>query len=578
MTQQITAYHEYKVYARDGTYKGTLPNVTSPFRYRQTIGTVGAALIITVGQTMDIASQPVVPIETETPESITTEQSQVITTETAVPLVGAANSDALIANDNIIIVYEYSNWYPNGVIVYQGYISSWSGVLGGEEDITINCFSDGQDMQHYLTPGTTTDVADQIQTNYNSANYFNLYETGTYQRSMQTFTPGASADNVSKIILKLAVIGGGSRTATVEIWRNDQNVRTDVPLATSSKSISGTTPTDYTFVYPTPAEKPEGINLLFTVKADSSSTSSKYVRIYGSSGNVYAGGAWYVYNPTTLVAATNDTYFTTYYNTPTTENTYTNQDVSTGMLDPIMDYYLSGGGEIGKQSGGFAATGVVTTYTFKINTILEAMRKISDLGPSNWYWYVDVADKVLVYKQTSVTADLPLVKGRDITEFSIEANKEDIINVSYFSGGDDGTGSGENIFVNVNDADSLAVNRRGMSRISDNRVFGTDGIDAGTLLAQNEIDQHPSEEYAIEVEVKTDTIDITLYKLGKTVRVTGTNTFVDTLILQIVEVDRRATSAILRLGYPRKRSSAKVESLQQQLSDIQTIDNPTQPS
>jgi hypothetical protein len=575
---QLVVEHIYKIYSPAGDFLGILPNVSSPFRYRQVINTPVVNLTIKVGQTMDIANQPVVPLETETGETITTEDDQVITTETAIPLIGPSNSDALIVNDNIVVVYEYSDYYPNGKIVYQGYIASWEGVLGSDEDLTINCFSDGQDTQHFLAPGSSTDIQDVAQTSFNTGNWFAIYETGTYQRAMQTFVPTSSAPNISKIKLKLAAIGGGTRTATVKLWSGAQNYRTGTPLATTSTTVTGTTPSDYEFIFATPLDVSSVVGLRYTINADPSSTSTAYIRHFGSSSNTYSSGDWYVYDPTTTISATNDTYFVTYYNTPTTENTYTDQDVSSGMLEDIMDYYVSSGGSVAKQSGGYTASGVVTTYTFKINTIYEAIRKIHELGPADWYWYIDVAEKVLVYRQVSSTADHTLVKGRDVLDFMIEATKEDIVNVSYFSGGDDGTGSGENIFINVNDTASLAVNRRGIARISDNRVKDTDGISAGTILAQNEIDANSSEKYAITVQVKASTVDLTLLKPGDTATVTGNNNFIDGLVLQIVEVDRRADSAILRLGYPEKRATAKVERLQKQLNDLQTVDNPATPS
>ena len=199
-----------------------------------------------------------------------------------------------------------------------------------------------------------------------------------------------------------------------------------------------------------------------------------------------------------------------------------------------------------------------------------------ELGPATWYWYTNPATDVMEYKVTGTTADHTIIKGRHINELSIEATKEQLANVIYFTGGD--AGSGANVYANVNDTASLVNNRRGLVRLNDPKVKGATGVATGTIIAQNYIAGHNAQTYITQVEIIDGTYDITLLKLGQIVGFGSFGTFVDQLLLQIVSIQRKVDSVVLSLGALPHRATEQMEEVQRSLEASQTVDNPTSPS
>jgi hypothetical protein len=574
----IQKRYEYKI-SRGGIYIGLLPNVKSEFTYHQNLFSAGAQLSIKVATSPDTASLPVNPILDETGAIITDEDGGSILEERSPDLVGDAADNILIRNDNDVEVWEYSKYNPNGIIVFKGYIAKWKANFGGEEDVEITILSHGQDLAHYLTPGGTADTLDQSQTQSDGLSGGDI---STFSSMMygQTFVVGAGVTNISKIILKLSVDPlGSSQTTTLKLWSSVSSANTGgTPLGIVSVTHTGYD-TLVSFVFASPVTVTAGATYFFTLHPDNivnTSSTSFLTFADKSTGDVYANGSLYrslsgaAYSNATY--STYDIYFQTYSTVNSTTKTYTSSDPST-TLAAIIDYYVSAGGDISKPAAGYTLTGVTPASTvFKVNTILEAIQQIVSLAPYDWYWYVDPATKTLYFKQTATTADHRLIKGRHIEMLEIEPTKEDIINVVYFSGGPT---AGVNLFVNVNSSSSLLTNRRGMARLSNNRVTDTT---VGQLIAANHIASHSAQKYITTVTVTEAAYDISLFDLGEIVSFEGFGTFADSLLLQIVGLTRNADDVVLDLGLLLPRTTELTSQLRQELADIQTIDNPTIPS
>lgn len=577
--------HIYRVY-RNGTYLGKLSNVKSEFTYNQQINTAGAQLQIVVGQSADTANLPSSPILDETGVVITDEVSSPLLDEGAAEIVGDSNPDALIQNHNDIIVTEYSDYYPNGVVVYDGYISRWKANYGGNEDITITCLNQSQDLAHHITPGTDTAVIDQSHTSTNDSFGF-WYDAAQwpYGRYGQTFTTGSGVTNLSSITLRLLQNTGlASGTATMYLWQATADPLNGVPpIATATKVIAGASYVDYSFVFGVTVTP--NTSYFFTLVADPASSfgsATTWMGMASESPSTYIGGQiWVVLGtPTTYVlpGTPQSYYFKTYHTVTTTSKTYTNEDV-TNILTDIFDYYVSDGGLVSAPPGGWAATGItIPTYAMKVTTILQAIQKIKELGPSDWYWYVDPATNILYYQQQGTTPDHYIVKGRHIQMLDLEATKENIINDVLFTGGNDGTGSGENVFVRVKDQDSIDAGRVGLALPVDSRVDGTDGADTAIQLSQNLIDRNNAEAYSTTVTIIDGTYDTKLYNMGDMVKPENFGTFPDTLLLAIVARNPIRDGITLTLGVLPKRASEQVEAIQKGLFDAQTLDNPDVPS
>lgn len=222
-------------------------------------------------------------------------------------------------------------------------------------------------------------------------------------------------------------------------------------------------------------------------------------------------------------------------------------------------------------TGGYKPTGITATYQFKLNTVLEGIQSVVKLSPSNWFWYVDPSDNTLYFQSAATSKQLTFEKGKHISSLAIEATKEYIVNNVWFTGGDDGTGTSTDIVVNKTDATSIATDKIGLSRISDNRVKSTTGgVTTANLIAQNEIDIHKGENYQTEITILADTMDLSKIKLGMIVDIKGFGNFIDNFLLQIVGIKYEPDQVTLTLGVNPKRATKTVEEINSRLTDAET--------
>ena len=566
----------YKI-TRGTRYLGVLPNVTSPFEYSQNINSAGAQLNITVADSADTSNLPVEELQDEYGNPLLAEDGSTLTTERVADIVGDGNENALIRNDNKVEVVEISDQYPNGTTVFKGFISKYKVTFADVDSVAITVLSNGQDLSHYLVPGSTGYTLDQSQSSYTAVDDgLGLWDTGAGNRRYgQKFVTGVGVTNIAKITLRLW--SASNQTATLKLW-TDTSVTT--LLGTASVTVIGSASlfAEYDFVFSSPITVTASTAYFITIQADAASTSSTVLGLGYKDSDVYAGNSMWrslggaAYDTSTV--STYDMFFKTYYTSPSTAKTYTSSDPSTGILSDLMTDYTSRGGALTLSTP--SATGYSVTYTFNINTTIEGINKVLELGPSNWYWYVNPATDTLYYKQTATTADHTFIKGRHIHSLEIEATKENIANVVYFTGGD--AGSGSNVYVNVNSSSSLLVNRRGLVRLNDPKVKGATGAATGTIIANNYISGHNTQTYITQVEIANSSYDITTIDLGEIVGFASFGTFVDNLLLQVVGINRKEDSIILSLGELPHRATEQMEEIQRSLEATQTVSNPSAPS
>lgn len=574
----------YKVY-RDGAFLGLIPNVTSPFKYGLNINSAGASLEIAVGANPYEAPEDVEEFITEDGDTMITEDGDIMTTERRYPIYGNEHNLTLIRNGNDVEVFEISETYPESHKVFEGYISRWRPNFGGTGEITCTVLSYGVELDNYIIQGAPT--LDQSQTSQNDN--FTMYEPESpgsgFFRVGQTFIAGSTVDNVTAIAVRLAAVDvAWPQTVTVKLWALAPVAvgDTSVPLATATRVVSSTTPAEYLFTFTTPPTIQPGQSYFFTVQG----IDEHGVIIYFQDSNVYAngglyfsqdlgGGSGHPWTTSELLAppgVSYDLYFKTYYSSGATEAAYSSQD-PTAIVRAIVDSYVSRGGNVNYDGSSTDLTGTSRSYTFKLNTILEGIKKMLDISPSNWYWFVDPADSVLYFKQTPTTATHTMILGDHITELDLEVTIENLTNIVYFSGGD--TGSGENLFMTDSDTESLASFPQGLGRISDNRVTVPTTAQA---FMDNVLDNFATEAYITILEIPAAKYDISLFNPGETIGFAGFGNFVDDLILQIASLTRETDRAILALGVLPKRASEAIETALREIDELQTINNPNAPS
>lgn len=758
----IQKTYQAKIFSPSGAYMGLLPNWIQDFTYNQNIATTFAQCQLTVAQDSDVASLPITPITDENGNAITDENGNSLLIERQPDIVGSSNSNAFIANNNQIQIYEYSQYYPNGLLVFSGYISKWKTVFGVADNIIITCLSQGTDMNNILVSSGDVTYISQTTDDGSSIQVFNT--TTSAEAVMQTFsvptatsigaaafeltitsataqvgyilhqqigtqpditndpiltygyaTPGIITKQVQKISFNQPTTLIPNNTYYIEIYWVDSSTLT--VFANSTRPYgAGTVYSNSFFATSWGTNTSYAWSLYFVIYQHGGSVTGTYtnddpsfiltdvMNNYVTNGgqcaippstitplisqlykdNTIVGGFWstayaqiitpgktmtfdtvqyrgdvgsnvdnltvqlYRGDPSldsvvvtsgtgvytlggsnTLIATSNtvalsslvDAAVTLTFATPQTLTGGTqyylllffNQGQSVSMLldtasanDPITDsqvgklylaritsnntsaamaynssfpamFFQIGLGAGTNPAGGYSNTGTLTSYTFRMQTVLQAIQAIISLAPANWYWYVDPATNILQFAQENTSADITLIKGRHINSLDIEATKETIKNDAYFTGGDDGTGTNTNILVRVQG--TQGSNRKGLALLSDNRVNSTSGSTVtAKLIAQNYLNNNSAETYITNATIQDGTMDINQIKLGMMVGFAGFGNFVEGLLLQVVGITRRPDQVDLQLGTLPLRDSKVIAIINTALAAQQTVAVPSVPS
>jgi len=582
-------YHQYKSFSPTGTYLGLIQNIKETFNYNQTIASAFAQIQFTVEQSADVASQAVTPITDEQGNAITDEAGNPLLIERQPDIVGSNNSNALIANNNLLQVWEYSNYYPNGILKFSGYISKWKTTFGSTDDILVTAISNGQDLGQYLiSSGDTAYITQNVddgstQPLYTSATpvQFGVGQTFTVAAALQLggISIELTTAEIGTLYIGVYAMSGTSPNPQTPFAAG--GVDAAIASGTLSLGILSSKTVEKIGFSALPTLNPS-TTYYFWVTYVNNSGDAAQAFVYTNAANPYANGQLYTGQNhftgfwTTSPVAGSDMYFIVYQHGGAITGTYTNDDPSF-IISDVMNNYASQGGLITQPVGGYTNTGTITSYTFKQQTILQALQAIINLSPATWYWYIDPATGVLHFAKQNSVADIVIIKGRHINELDIEATKENIINQAYFTGGDDGTNTSTNILVKVQGVQGS--NRVGLAQLSDNRVNSTTGgVTTARLIANNYINSNNAETYITNVTIQDQAMDINLITLGQSIGFSGFGNFVDNLLLQVVGLNYQSDQVVLQLGTLPKRPTKAFADAQASLAYTQTVANPSTPS
>ena len=113
--------------------------------------------------------------------------------------------------------------------------------------------------------------------------------------------------------------------------------------------------------------------------------------------------------------------------------TYSSQDPST-ILQDIIDKYRVDGGFINYDGTSIDLTGTSVSYTFNTNTVGEALKKVVELCPEGWYWRVTPQGIIHLHAKSTVE-DHSFTLRKNISKMSTFRRIEDMVNRVYFTGG-----------------------------------------------------------------------------------------------------------------------------------------------
>lgn len=589
MGDTIPKYHIYKVWDSDGLYLGVLKYVSSEFRITEEINQIGpGSITVTVAQNGDTAQLPVKMITTEDGKLITTEDGKVLTTEGEPE--NFAVTGSMIRNGNVVKITEYSEHYPNGIVVFIGSIKRWNVKIGSSEDMSIMLRPLSADLNNYIVKSGEVLHSSLTVQNASDTVYGGL-AAGNRRMAYQLPTPSRGMTNISSIILRMSAQNAGApSTATVRIFNNYSNSppggsesanlsKMNNPanaLGTATVLVSGTTAQEYTLTFPAPVQL-NPLSVLF-IEVEASGASGSGINLFYSSTNVYSNGIIVRYTGSTWDYPSyfdGELYYKIYVIPDYTNATLTNFEPS-ATVATALNNYNSEGGVVTYTEDSLESTGTtVPTYTFRLTPVRQGFEIMLKASPADFYYFVDPGTNILTWKRLSSTPDHLITIGNQVLDLDLSASVEQLKNFTYFTGGKP-SGSPTNLLRENSNQASVARFGRELDLLTDINVVTAAVADS---FSNNYIDRHDDEEFGTSVVI-IDTVENTrLYQVGHTVGIRNSgNKFVDSLVIPITRIVREHDRATLYLGALPIRENDIIQDSQDKILDIQTVDNPNQPS
>lgn len=564
----IPTTYSYKVY-KNGAFLGELEDVTSPFSYSQVINSAGAEMRIDLQTNVkDIGST------IDTDNLVDESGNQIVTEDGFDLLLRSSYSFATVPINagNDVVVTEFSSDNPNGVVVFNGIIFEWSGDTANGT-ISLRVVGNGIELDNYIIQSGESVLLSQTTSDTTRTLFI-----GSYTKIAQTFT-ATNTTPISAVDVKLTIWAFPGQ-ATISVYdgdlTNDDTTGRTLMSTVSRTGLPVGAATTYKFSFPpfTPVAS-SVYTIVFELGADDYANGAD-VDVAGIGSSAYAGGNALLWDglgmgPVFSASGTySDLYFTVYSSTGSTTAPYLNTDPA-DMLRSILDDYQNQGGNVSYSATSIDDTDEAPDYTFKINTVLEGVRKVQDLSPAYWYWFVDPATNLMHLHDTAVTSHHTFVQGQHIENFIIGQSLAAVKNIVYFSGGD--IGGGVNLFRLTEDRASITeLGSQWLERISDNRVTLNDTADRISASKIKVLG------FDATLTVLARTYDISTILPGQMIAIRNYDALIDSILMQVIGYRRSFDRVELQLGTPQPRTSKAIDNIDRRVQLLETIDNPSAPT
>lgn len=565
--------YKYEVFAPSGTYLGILPKVSSQFAYTQDINTPGSQIVITTAQDIDTQQLPVSLMTDESGNQMTDEGgTNLMTNDRVQDIYGDNIVQSMVQNGNRVRVWEYTQWQPNGVLVFDGRITRWNAHIGSSDSIDLTVLNYGSEFDNSIAYGDNS--IDQAVTDPDLSGNNNVFCGNSTFKCAQIFTSGPDVTNFSGCLVEgtIGVLGGNPLvpiTVTVTLYRyTGGNPDSGTNLGSQTFTVTGSVDLPYPpltalFGSAIPISPNTQYALVFTA------TSAANVVVFDCTTDTYLNGvAWQWTGSWAALTSGLSMVFLTFSSNTTnqyTNSVFFNADPA-AMVTNLMTHYNSGGGHV--TVGTITSSPAVATVSFILNTLTEAMAECLQLAPSGYYWYVDPGTNQIVFKPKSTTPD-HIFTFKQVGAFELLVTTENTKNAAYLTAGNDTNGNTILAFAENNgSAGEFGV---GLDRLNDSRIL--DGTTA-QLVANNYVNTQSVEQYQSQITIFATNYDLTLLKFGQIVGFNGFNSYADTLQMQIISIARYDDYATLNLGTIPVRSSSKAERIERSLLATQTMNNP----
>lgn len=590
--------YEYKIYDPDtGNFLGRWDDVISNLQFSTEINQLGPAIDVELARNSDSLTRQFDVIADDTGQSIITDDGLEISAETQTTNSIGPGTTVDLNLDIKIYVFTEDSMNIGGDLIFTGFISKYTSNYGKKESTIVSIFSYGADLDNYVledagktrVPYLSMDPSAILK---NALDKFNVdggipsyYDTNnvytrnlTQNPSVEVDTTGITGHGIGSTPTRITT-DGAFGVASMQVVRLGLTSTTGgvkfntgeniVPLAvyTMSAYVKGTAGQNTTYGW-----------------------SQGSLTFYTNVGTVNFDGTWqrvsFTFTTTSevgtiaFVSRTNlsITWFVDAVMITKGSILYDYFDGDTVSTDPDVAYTWEGtsGKSISRRT--FAVptvddTGTVVSYTFNVNTIYEVLKKCLELAPTDWYFYYDPGDNVIHFHDRPTTPTHTFILGKHILELNLEQYIEELVNTVYFTGGDDSANPGTVLFKKYVDP-SVSTYRRGLARLTDNRVTLEDSAD---IIVQSLIDRSKGPRYRSSITISDKVYPIETIHLGELAAFGNFGNYVDAIQMQIVKIDYSPNAVTLQLDTLLPSVPKRLEDIKRNLNQTDNADNPDTP-
>lgn len=588
--------YAHRVFTHEGDYLGQWQDVSVP-KFKTDINNIHSSMPLEFARNELSVSKAVEALHTESDEAITTEVDEALLMDIATPT-GLGEGTDLDVNHDVEIDVFYGSYMPltteddeliltedsepimvedgapAGRPLFTGYVLDWLLDYGGRENITGNLITHSQELKNIMLETSDTVVSSftTVDTTYGIAGV----GAEDYITLGQTFQVGSNSE-VPRIRLKGAPWPAGT-TLNMQL-RTGGTVGAGTLLASATLTIpAGNDPGNQIyldFILDTPADLTAATTYHFTVDTIDAKTGGNTIypiALAASSTGGYGSGALFYNKKATpaFVDSGDDLWFEIYKAGGSTTVAFNSMDPAL-MFIRVIEFARSRGARVNYDTDSVEPTGTIASFTFNTNYCDEALTKILDLCPADWYMYYDFGTNMLHLHPRPTTPSKYLIKGRNYGSGKIGRTIESLVNEIYFGGA--GTPA---LFIKRENAASRTAWRRGSRKLNDRRV--SDSASA-IILSDSEIDRLKEPRYKGQVVYLGD--DETVIEdiaMGILFGHQGFDDPLDALSLQVVSYSYEPDFLSIQLDTLLPKVNKRVEDIKRNLDILEQENNPSSPS
>lgn len=249
---------------------------------------------------------------------------------------------------------------------------------------------------------------------------------------------------------------------------------------------------------------------------------------------------------------------------------FLSQDPST-IARNVLDKFVTDSASYGTytKKGEILNTGTSVSYTFRANTYADALGKIIELMPSNWFYYVDLGTNEVIFKQKESTPKHLFFLKKHISSLDLKSSILNVVNRVVFTGGGD-----PSLFIDRSEIPAPRT-RRTLSNLSDNRVTL---LASANIITQSKLGEGNKIQYRTTVEILDRVYDIESIKLGDMIGFRNFNNFIDELVMQVVGINYSPDKVQLQLETKPLTVNKRLEDIRRNLTVQENQNVPDSPS